>query len=101
MSIGAPQYRDSNVETLAAGKTLVANDAYLQALDPGGAGRTIVLPALKKGLQVIIDNRADAGEDLTVNDAASATVVTISQNEDAILTCDGALWSHVLSKGTT
>ena len=60
MSIGAPTYRDSNIETLSGGKTLTVGDAWSQTLDPGGAGRTVVLPAEAKGLEVYISNAADA-----------------------------------------
>ena len=45
MSIGAPEYADKNTETLSGTKTLVANDAYHQVLDPGGSIRTVVMPS--------------------------------------------------------
>ena len=101
MSIGAPTYRDANIETLSGGKTLTINDARYQTYDPGGAGRTIVLPAEALGLEVLISNGADASEDLTVNNDAGATIVTISQNEDCLLYCDTTNWNAVLSKGAT
>jgi hypothetical protein len=101
MSIGAPTYRDSNVETLAGGKTLTVGDAWSQTLDPGGSGRTVVLPAEAKGLEVYISNSADASEDITVNNDGGSGIVTISQNEDAYLSCDGTNWNSVLSKGAT
>ena len=101
MSIGAPTYRDANNETLSGGKTLTVNDARYQTYDPGGAGRTVVLPAEAVGLEVIVSNGADASEDLTVNNDGGATIVTISQNEDAYLSCDGTTWNSVLSKGAT
>jgi hypothetical protein len=101
MSIGAPTYRDANIETLSGGKTLTINDARYQTYDPGGSGRTIVLPAEAAGLEVIVSNGADASEDLTVNNDAGATIVTISQNEDCFLYCDGTNWNPVLSKGAT
>ena len=66
MSIGAPTYRDANIETLSGGNTLTVSDAWHQTLDPGGAGRTIVLPAEAVGLEVYVSNAADASEDLTV-----------------------------------
>ncbi len=101
MSIGAPTYRDSNVETLSGGKTLTVGDAWSQTLDPGGSGRTVVLPAEAKGLEVYISNSADASEDITVNNDGGSGIVTISQNEDAYLSCDGTNWNSVLSKGAT
>ena len=85
-------------ETLAAGKTLTKDSPSLQFLDPGGAGRTIVLPAEadSKGLVFFISNEADAAEILTINDDAAATIVTPTQNEAAILFCDGTTWSGLV-----
>ena len=102
MSIGIPHYNDGASETLSGTKTLVFNDARVQFLDPGGAGRSVVLPAETAGVEVVISNAADASEDLTVKeDGASTTIVVISQNEDATLTSDGTSWSAILSKGAT
>ena len=102
MSIGAPSYRDSNTETLAATKSLTLNDARHQVLDPGGAGRTVNLPAETAGVEVIIQNAADASEDLTIKeDASSTTIVVASQNEDVFLTSDGTSWTAILSNGAT
>jgi hypothetical protein len=93
MSIGAPHYRDENIETLSGNKTLVVNDAFLQALDPGGSGRNIVLPAERKGLSVVVANTADGSEVLTIQeDAGSTTICTPTQNETATLWCDGTTW---------
>ena len=84
-----------NRETLAAGKTLVIGDASWQRLDPGGAGRTVVLPAEEgaNGLWYKIINAADAAEDLTINNDAAGTIGTVSQNECAWFTCDGTSWT--------
>jgi hypothetical protein len=92
MSIGAPHYRDENIETLGAGKTLVENDAFIQALDPGGSARTVTLPAERKGLSVVIANTADGSEVITVNNDAAAAICTPTQNETATLWCDGTTW---------
>ena len=92
MSIGAPQYRDSNIETLADDKTLTVADAYIQALDPGGSGRTITLPAEAANLQVVIANRADAAEVLTIKDDGGTTIATPTQNETAVCFSDGTAW---------
>ena len=102
MSIGAPSYRDSNTETLSGTKTLTFNDARTQVLAPGGGNRNVVLPAETNGIEVFISNTADASENLVVQeDGASTTIVTISQDEDAVLTSDGSGWVAVLSKGAT
>ena len=92
MSIGAPQYRDSNTETLGGGKTLVINDASRQFLDPGGSGRTVVLPALADGLEVTIINNQSAAEIITINDAAGNTVGSPTGLEAKTLYCDGTTW---------
>ena len=86
-----------NVETLAAGKTLVIGDAHYQKLDPGGAGRTVVLPAesVSKGMWYWITNAADAAEALTVNNDAAGAIVSIAQNERALVVCNGTTWIHM------
>jgi hypothetical protein len=44
----------------------------------------------------MILNTADAAEDLTIRNPAGATVVTISQNERAIVVGTGAAaWAHM------
>ena len=83
---------DANIETLAAGKTLVKTDAVIQSLDPGGSARTVVLPAAAEGLAVIINNTADAAEIITVNDAAAALIGTPTQNETLWCVSDGTSW---------
>ena len=93
MSIGAPQYKDQNTEEISGTKTLVANDAYLQFIDPGGTARIIVLPALAVGLEVVIANRADGAEIITVNDALGSTVATPTQNETVTCYCNGTEWA--------
>ncbi len=86
-------------ETLTRGVTLDETYPGVYGPDPGGAGRTIVLdgaaglsgsadPAIH-GLMRTIVNRADAAEDLTVNDADGNTIGTISQNESADYYHDG------------
>ena len=84
----------SNVETLAANKTLSPADARIQVLDPGGAARDVVLPpeAVSTGVDFLVHNAADAAEVLTIKDDAGATVCTPTQNESAWLFCDGTSW---------
>lgn len=83
-----------NTETLAGNKTLTNEDPPLQFLDPGGAGRTITLPAeaVSEGLTFIIHNTADALEVLTIQDDGAATIVTPTQDEAAVVYCDGVTW---------
>lgn len=91
-----------NSQTLAATYTMDHEMPPLQFLDPGGAGRTVLLPteADSKGLVFVIINKADAAEDLTIKDDSNTnTIGTISQNELALLVCDGTTWS--IGVGTT
>lgn len=85
------------VETLAGARTLTVDEIDQWqgfAFDPGGAARTITLPAesASKGAFITISNEADALEVLTIADDGAATIVTPTQNEAAILWCDGTSW---------
>ncbi len=88
----------SNVETLAAGKTLTLADARIQVLDPGGAGRNVDLPdpTTSLGETFIVHNAADAAEVLTIRSNGGATVCTPTQNETAICYCDGTTWRGIV-----
>ncbi len=84
-----------NAETLAASKTLTYQDSQFQALDPGGSGRDVALPAAgaRKGAFFWIANKANAAEALTLlQPDGSTNVCTIHQNEAAMVFCadDGA-----------
>lgn len=86
-----------NNETLAATKTLVITDAKYQRLDPGGAGRTVTLPAeaTSDGLVFIISNWADGAENLTVQDDGTTTIAILNQSEWATFVCNGTSWIHM------
>lgn len=77
-------------KTLAADLTLDADMPTCLVLDPGGAGRKLIMPLetvdANKGLAFFVRNGADAAEDITVrNNADGATIGVISQNECAWL----------------
>jgi hypothetical protein len=83
--------------TLAADRTLTIaeiREAQIWNIDPGGAARNLVLPAVgvSAGLFLFIANKADAAEVITIQDAAAATVCTPTQNESAVVWCDGVTW---------
>lgn len=83
-------------ETLAAARTITSDELdrfQFFAFDPGGAGRDVALPAASrsKGAVVYVANTADAAEVLSVKDGAT-TVVTPTQNEAAVVWCDGTSW---------
>lgn len=91
------------VATLAGTLTLTTEHPPLIVVDPGGAGRTVLLPAEASslGLTFIIKNTADAAEDLTVKeDSNTTTIGTVSQNEAAFFFCDGVTW-YALVGGIT
>jgi len=68
----------AEVRTLTGATDLAADCAPVQYLDPGGATRTVDLPAMENGTVLIIINTADAAEDLTVRNESDATVGTVS-----------------------
>lgn len=88
----------SQTKTLAGTLTLVELSAPMQFLDPGGAGRQINLPAeaVSDGLFFIIHNTADAAEILTIKDDGGTTIATPTQNESAILYCNGVTWGSLV-----
>lgn len=101
MSIGIPRLKDKNPETLTGTKTLVINDAYFQVLDPGGAGRTVTLPAAAQGAEAVIVNTADAAEVLTIQDPTGpTTIATPTQAERALVWSDGTSWYGLVGAGS-
>jgi hypothetical protein len=83
-------------ETLTGTRTLTSGEiasTSIFAFDPGGAGRSLVLPtaASSKGHVLFIANMADAAEVITIS-ADSATVVTPTQAESAIVFSNGVKW---------
>ncbi|HEU5085665.1 MAG TPA: hypothetical protein VFU14_20155 [Acidimicrobiales bacterium] len=84
-------------ETLSGTRTLTVaevNEANIFSFDPGGAARNVDLPAEAdcKGIVLFISNKADAAEVITIRDDAGGTVCTPTQNESAIVWCDGVTW---------
>ncbi len=90
----------ATVETLTGARTITAAEVLASSVftfDPGGAGRTVTLPNASStyaGQILFIANAADAAEVLTVS-ADSATVVTPTQAESAIVWCDGTKWRGI------
>ncbi len=85
------------VETLAANRTLTqaeVDESNMFSFDPGGSARNLVLPAeaTSAGIVLFINNTADAAEVITIQDDTPATVCTPTQNESAIVWCDGVSW---------
>ncbi len=70
-----------------------AHGNYLR-LDPGGATRTVTLPAeaTSSGMWFMIRNGADAAEDLTVQDDTPTLIETCERGEIILYMCDGSSW---------
>lgn len=84
------------------GGTLTMNDAYPSylILDPGGAGRTILLPAEADGLFYQITNFADAVELLTVKeDSNTTTIAEIAPGETVAFMCMSGTWRTFRQSG--
>jgi hypothetical protein len=90
--LGAGNKVETLFQTLGAAITLDADAPNYLALDPGGAGRDVTLPAEAEGLFFMIANAADAAENLTVKNDAAGTVGTIGQNEVGFVVCINLTW---------
>jgi len=96
---------------LAGGVTLDSTFPTWCAFDPNnGGGRTIVLDgttagpgeASHHGLLRIITNKADAAENLVIDDADGTTIATINQNETGVFYQDEDTgWALVIMFTTT
>ena len=76
-----------NAQTLAGDTTLTVKDSQMQAIDPGGAGRNVTLPAGEtKGRFMFIANKADGAEGIALLQPDSSTsLATVHQNDMAII----------------
>lgn len=74
-------------QTLSGDTTLTVKDSQFQAIDPGGAGRNVTLPAGDvRGRFMFIANKADADEGIVLlQPDGSTTAATVSQNDMAII----------------
>ena len=83
------------IATKAANFTLTANDNEFQEITLTGAGRDCTLPAYADSVarKFSIKNVSASALDITVKDAAAATVGVIGQNETGVLCCNGTAWT--------
>tara|TARA_R110000824_G_scaffold197027_1_gene380295 strand:+ start:83 stop:448 length:366 start_codon:yes stop_codon:yes gene_type:complete len=80
---------DFEVEVLSGARTLTHKDAQHIKLDPGGASKTVILPAPRAGSWFWIFNGANAAEDLDLKQSNGTTaLVSVNQNESAIVFCE-------------
>lgn len=86
-----------STETLSAARTITAVELSKYngfAFDPGGTARDVTLPAeaAAKGALICISNEANAAEIITVKNDNGDSICTPTQNEAALLWCDGTAW---------
>ena len=84
------------LEVLGADRVLTqaeVNENNIFSFDPAAA-RNLDLPAEadNAGIVLYIHNEANAAEVITIRDDAAATICTPTQNESAIVWCDGVSW---------
>jgi hypothetical protein len=84
------------LETLGADRVITQAEVDVTNIftfDPAAA-RNLDLPAEadNAGIFLFIANAANAAEVITIRDDAAGTVCTPTQNETAIVFCDGVSW---------
>lgn len=93
----ANRFSVKTAETLTGARVITPAEVeryQAMAFDPGGASRNVDLPAeaSSAGVLLMISNTADAAEILTIRNDGGGTVVTPTQNEAALVWCDGVRW---------
>ena len=91
------------VTTLAGEGTIAATDPETHFIDPGGAGRDVLLPAEASsiGLRFFIFNTADAAEALTIKeDSDTTTIIVLDQDQHGIVVCNGTAWLGFIGSET-
>lgn len=79
---------------LAGNLALDTTYGHFLMLDPGGSNRNVdFIAAMEKdGNWWVIKNEANAAENLVIRDSAASTIVTLNQNEAALVVYDGSAW---------
>lgn len=94
----AHNFSSATQETLAGHRTLTSaevNECVIWSFDPDGSARNLVLPtpANHAGALLCISNTAGGAEVITIQDPTGPTTVcTPTQNEGAVVWCDGSIW---------
>lgn len=101
--LGSLNSANAEIETLTTDLVLTDDDFLFQVLDPGGANRTVTLPAESEALNhaFFIRNTADADELITVLDDASAVVGKVWRDETKIFMPTGTGWVQVNKRRAT
>lgn len=95
-------YPDPTTATTTGTITLTTVSNRIQFLDPNTAtNRTVTLSptADSAGIKFDIFNTGTSG-DLLVKTTGASTVVTITQNEGAMVACDGSNWYGMVGANT-
>ena len=85
----------SSSSTLSGTATLSGKSSNFLVYDPGGASRTVTLPAEDANANAwfFISNAAsDAGELLNVKNDAATLILALDKGESALYCCDGTNW---------
>jgi hypothetical protein len=85
------------LEVLSGHRTLTQAEVDVTnffTFDPGGAARNLILPAEADcaGIILFVHNASDDTEILTIQDDTPATVCTPTEDETAVVACDGVSW---------
>lgn len=83
--------------TLTGALTMGTAYPPILKLDANGASRNVTLEPEEEseGLSHWIVNAATGAFNLVILDDAAATIVTINQNEGALVYCDGTAWTLI------
>jgi len=83
--------------TLSGDLTLTAKHPAILKLDPAASSRDVTLEAEADcpGRVRWVINAADADEDVVLKNDGGDTIVTIDQNESAVVYCDGTAWTLI------
>lgn len=87
------QANNLGTHTCTGSVTLTKRTAQNMMIDPGGASRDVMLPAVENGLFFSIVNTADANESLVVKNAGGSTIGTVGQGECGEFWSDGSAWT--------
>lgn len=99
---GAVALRDAiGSGTLTGAYAAGSSDAYVVALDPGGASRTVTLPPAHDGRVHVVRNTADADERLTVQDSSGTVHAIVPADSGAIFAVQDRTWQLVGYLGPT
>ena len=84
-----------NTEALSANKTLTATDNGVQALDPNGSDRDVILPNEADGLMFTIFNNGSANTLIIKNDAGTQQGNPVAIGISVTIVADGTSWIFI------